>query len=52
MVIAGLLFNHDTKTLAMVGFTETFVQLIFLFISIALFEKALKSEFDENGVHR
>lgn len=52
MVIAGLLFNHDIKTLAIVGFTETFVQLIFLFISIALVEKALKSEFDENGVHR
>ena len=52
IVIAVLLFDHEIMTISIIGGIEVFVQLISMFLACMIVERALKSEFDENGIHR
>ena len=45
-------FNRDIATVAIVGLSVMFVQLIPMLVPMAVTEAALKKMFDENGVRR
>ncbi len=52
-VIAMLLFmGEDTDHIGVVGSVITVLQMILLFLSIAIVEKKLREKFDENGLPR
>lgn len=52
-VIAMLLFmGEDTDHIGVVGSVITVLQMIPLFLSIAIVEKKLREKFDENGLPR
>ena len=52
VVIAVLLFDHEIMTISIIGGIEVFVQLISMFLACMIVERAFKSEFDENEIHR
>lgn len=52
-VIAMLLFmGEDTDHIGVVGSVITVLQMVPLFLSIAIVEKKLREKFDENGLPR